>query len=68
MPFQRQVRGSDTALASKEAKTPLVMHDLYPSEEALDEAIASGSPSGADETFSQLGELLAALGESVGRS
>jgi uncharacterized protein YndB with AHSA1/START domain len=38
--------------------TVLVMHDRYPSKEALDEAIASGSTSGADETFNQLAELL----------
>jgi uncharacterized protein YndB with AHSA1/START domain len=40
-------------------RTLLVMHDLYPSQEALDEAIASGSNSGLDETFNQLDELLA---------
>jgi uncharacterized protein YndB with AHSA1/START domain len=49
-------------------KTLLIMHDLYPSKEALDGAIASGSTSGMDETFEQLDELLAALGASVGRS
>jgi len=47
-------------------KTLLVMHDLYPSKEALDAAIASGSTSGMGETFEQLDELLAALGASVG--
>ena len=41
-------------------KTRLVMHDLYPSKEALDEAIASGSTMGTDEMFAQLDELLAA--------
>jgi uncharacterized protein YndB with AHSA1/START domain len=41
-------------------KTLLVMHDLYPSKEALDAAIASGSTSGMSETFAQLDELLAA--------
>jgi uncharacterized protein YndB with AHSA1/START domain len=40
-------------------QTLLVMHELYPSKEALDEAIASGSMSGNDETFNQLDELLA---------
>lgn len=39
-------------------KTLLVMHDLYSSKEALDEAIASGSTSGTSETFEQLDELL----------
>jgi uncharacterized protein YndB with AHSA1/START domain len=46
----------------KGGKTLLVMHDLYPSKEALDEAIASGSTSGTDETFGQLDELLVTLG------
>jgi uncharacterized protein YndB with AHSA1/START domain len=49
-------------------KTLLVMHDLYPSTEALDGAIASGSTGGMGETFEQLDELIAALGTSVGRS
>ena len=49
-------------------KTLLIMHDLYPSKEALDGAIASGSTGGMGETFEQLDELLAALGTSVGRS
>jgi uncharacterized protein YndB with AHSA1/START domain len=40
------------------AQTLVVMHDLYPSKEALDEAIASGSTSGFSETFGQLDELL----------
>ena len=44
------------------------MRDLYPSKEALDAAIASGSASGTgEETFAQLDELLIALG-SEGRS
>jgi uncharacterized protein YndB with AHSA1/START domain len=49
-------------------KTLLVMHDLYPSKEALDGAIASGSTCGLGETFEQLDELLVVLGASVGRS
>jgi uncharacterized protein YndB with AHSA1/START domain len=44
----------------EDGKTLLVMHDLYPSKEALDAAIASGSTSGMGETFAQLDELLAA--------
>jgi uncharacterized protein YndB with AHSA1/START domain len=50
----------------KGGKTLLVMHDLYPSKEALDAAIASGSTSGTGETFEQLDELLVTLGASVG--
>ena len=44
----------------KDGKTIVVLHDLYPSKEALDAAIASGSTSGFDEQFGQLDELLAA--------
>jgi len=44
-------------------KTLIVMHDLYPSKEALDKAIASGSTSGTwEEQFEQLDELLVAPG------
>jgi uncharacterized protein YndB with AHSA1/START domain len=45
----------------KGGKTLLVMRDLYPSKEALDEAIASGSTNGAGENFEQLDELLVTL-------
>jgi uncharacterized protein YndB with AHSA1/START domain len=45
-------------------ETLVVMHDLYPSKQALDEAIASGSTSGADQQFAQLDELLVTLGAS----
>jgi uncharacterized protein YndB with AHSA1/START domain len=51
----------------RDGKTLLVMHDLYPSKEALDAAMASGEKSGMDETFEQLDELLVALGTSVGQ-
>src|SRR3954462_5569066 len=50
------------------AETLVVMHDLYPSKQALDDAIASGSTGGFSETFEQLDELLITLGASVGRS
>ena len=50
------------------AETLVVMRDLYPSKEALDGAIASGSTGGVSETFEQLDELLITLGASVGRS
>ena len=49
-------------------KTLLVLHDLYPSKEALDAAIASGSTDGMAETLEQLDELVVTLGASVGRS
>jgi uncharacterized protein YndB with AHSA1/START domain len=41
--------------------TLVVVHDLYPSEEALDAAIASGSTSGMPESLAQLDELLTTL-------
>ena len=50
------------------AETLVTMHDLYPSKEALDDAIASGSTGGFGEAFEQLDELLVTLGASVGRS
>ena len=53
----------------KGGKTLLVLRDLYPSKEALDEAIASGSTAGGmEETFDQLDELMVTLGASVERS
>ena len=48
------------------AETLVVIHDLYPSKEALDGAIASGSTGGFSEQFEQLDELLVTLGASVG--
>ena len=52
----------------EDGKTLLVMHDLYPSKEALDAAIASGSTAGMSETLDQLDELVVTLGASFGRS
>jgi len=43
-------------------KTRVVLHELYPSKESLDAAMASGEKSGMDETFEQLDELLAVSG------
>ena len=43
-------------LEERAGQTLLVVHDLYPSKEALDEG--SGSTGGMDETFNQLDELL----------
>jgi uncharacterized protein YndB with AHSA1/START domain len=40
-------------------QTQLVIRDLYPSKEALDDAISSQSISWSDETFDQLDEFLA---------
>ena len=49
----------------KAGETLVVMHDLYPSKEALDDAIASGSTSGSGEQFEQLDQLLVTLEASV---
>ncbi|MBW4053025.1 MAG: SRPBCC family protein [Proteobacteria bacterium] len=49
-------------------KTLLVMDDRYPSNEALDEAIASGSTTGTEETLNQLDALLISERASEGRS
>jgi uncharacterized protein YndB with AHSA1/START domain len=51
----------------KAGKTLLVMHELYPSKEALD-AAGTGAADMMSETFEQLDELLVALGASVGLS
>jgi uncharacterized protein YndB with AHSA1/START domain len=51
----------------KAGQTLLVMHERYPSKQALDAAIA-GMEGGMAETFAQLDELLATLGASAGRS
>lgn len=45
-------------------ETLVIMRDLYPSEAALDAAMASGSTGGFAETFEQLDDLLLAPGAS----
>jgi len=47
-------------------KTLLVMHDLYPSKEALD--AAAGMEGAMSESLDQLDELVVSLGASLGRS
>ena len=51
----------------KSDKTLLTLHELYPSKEALDGAIA-GMDGGMPEQFEQLDELLVTLGPSLGGS
>ncbi len=51
----------------KGGKTLLVMHELYPSKEALD-AAGTGAADAMDETFGQLDALLVTLGASMGRT
>ena len=51
----------------KGGKTLLVLHELYPSKEALD-AAGTGAADATVETFAQLDELLVTLGAGVGQS
>ena len=51
-------------LEEKDGKTLLAIHELYPSKEALDVAIA-GTEGGMPESFEQLDELLVTLGVST---
>jgi hypothetical protein len=46
-----------------DGRTRVVVHDLYPSKAALDEAIASGSTGAYPEQFAELDGLLAAAPE-----
>ena len=52
----------------KDGQTLVVVHDLYPSKAALDEALASGSTEGMPAQLEQLDELLSTLAASVRRS
>jgi uncharacterized protein YndB with AHSA1/START domain len=45
----------------KGAATLVTIHELYPSKDALDEAMTSGAASGWDEQFKQLEEMLGTL-------
>ena len=51
----------------KGGETLLVVHELYPSKQALDVALA-GMEGGMRETLEQLDELVVSLGASLGRS
>ena len=51
----------------KGGETLVVLHDLYPSKKALDDAIASGSTGGWSEQFEGLDQLLVDREASVGR-
>jgi uncharacterized protein YndB with AHSA1/START domain len=42
----------------KDGTTLVTLHDLYPTKEALDEAMVSGSTGGHDQSFRQLDEVL----------
>jgi uncharacterized protein YndB with AHSA1/START domain len=61
-------QGAVTTVTFEEnaGKTLVTLHELYPTEAALDEALA-GSAEGLPEQFAQLDELLVTLGASVGQ-
>jgi uncharacterized protein YndB with AHSA1/START domain len=61
-----QMRAAGEAIVTatfdeRDGRTELVLHQLYPSKEALDGTIASGMEKGMRETFEQLQELVASL-------
>ena len=58
---------STVTFEEKAGKTLVVMHELYPSKEALDAALASGSQEGTLETFEQLDAFVVTLAASVVR-
>jgi uncharacterized protein YndB with AHSA1/START domain len=66
---EESVDGAVTTVTFEEkaGKTLLVLHELYPSKEALDRSIAE-MEGGMSESYDQLDELLITLGASVGRS
>lgn len=52
---------TSVSFEEKSGKTLVVMHELYPSKDALDAAMASGEKSCVDETFDQLDAVLVTL-------
>jgi uncharacterized protein YndB with AHSA1/START domain len=61
-----QMRSAGEAIVTatfdeREGKTELVVHQLFPSKDALDGAIASGMEKGMRATYEQLEELLGSL-------
>jgi uncharacterized protein YndB with AHSA1/START domain len=61
---EEEVDGALTTVSFEEndGKTRVTVHDLYPSKEALDAAIASGSTGAWPEQFAELDNLLARVG------
>ena len=47
--------------AEKDGRTLVTLRDLYPSKQALDDAIASGATSGVPEQFAQMEAFVAAM-------
>lgn len=57
---------STATFEEKDGVTLVTLHELYPSKEALDEAIASGSTGAWPEQFEALDVLLAGLDAKTG--
>jgi uncharacterized protein YndB with AHSA1/START domain len=55
-------QGTTATFEERAGKTLVVVHDLYPSKAALDEAIATGSTGGLSETLEQLNDVVVSLG------
>jgi uncharacterized protein YndB with AHSA1/START domain len=53
---------STVTFEEKDGATRVTVHELYPSKEALDEAMASGATTGWGEQFEQLDQLLLTTG------
>ncbi len=58
---------STLTFTERDGKTVLVLHEIYPTKEALDVSIA-GMEGGMPEQFGQLDELLATMGAGAARS
>ena len=56
---------STVTFDEKDGATRVVVRELYPSKQALDDALVSGSTSGWGEQFKQLDDLVAILGAKV---
>ena len=52
---------STVTFEERGGKTVVVMHELYPSKQSLDEHLASGATAGNVETFDQLDEYVASM-------
>jgi uncharacterized protein YndB with AHSA1/START domain len=61
---EEEADGAVTTVTFEEVagQTKVVVHDLYPSKDALDDALASGSTGAWPEQFDALDDLLASLG------
>jgi uncharacterized protein YndB with AHSA1/START domain len=59
---------STATFEERSGKTLMTIHELYPSKEAADGALSSGSYEGMRETFEQLDDFVVALNASVGRA